>query len=371
MHGDHFQERGIVPDLQVMTFASKLRSLRFPLFATALAAVPMVSSDAQPVVQNIGSQAVPAQSFESYLQTVGARARREGVSEATISRVLTGLTPNQRVVELDSAQPSRATTPPPVGPYIAQHVGPSIIARGRSRYAELSGIIPAIERRYGVPAPVLFAIWGHETNYGSYVGDFDLARSLATLALEGRRRGLFEGELIALLKMVDQGVPTSRLKGSWAGAFGYPQFLPSVYLRLAVDGDGNGTRDIFTSPADTIASIANYFRDSGWRPGQPWGVRVSLPAGFDANAYASKLAAPTCDRVHARHGQWKSVSEWRALGVTPQSAIGGDVLASLFQPDGPGTPAYLLTGNYRVILQYNCSNYYALSVGLLADEIAR
>ncbi|WP_132262777.1 lytic murein transglycosylase [Novosphingobium sp. PhB57] len=362
-----------------MTVSLKLRPLRHPLLVVALAMLPTASVDAQPVVQDIGQsayqsaapQTVAGQTFQAYLQTVGARARREGVSDATISRVLTGLVPNQRVIELDSAQPSRSTTPPPVAPYIAQHVGSSIIARGRSRYAELSGILPSIERRYGVPAPVLFAIWGHETNYGSYVGDFDLARSLATLAWEGRRRGLFEGELVALLKMVDQGVPPYRLKGSWAGAFGYPQFLPSVYLRLAVDGDGNGTRDIFTSPADTIASIANYFRDSGWRPGQPWGVPASLPSGFNANAYASKLAAPTCDRVHARHGQWKTVSEWRALGVTAQRPIGDSVLTSLFQPDGPGTPAYLLTGNYRVILQYNCSNYYALSVGLLADEIAR
>lgn len=358
-----------------MTLSSKLRSLRHPLLAAVLTLVPTASIDAQPVVQSIAQSSAPqtvaGQTFEGYLQTVGARARREGVSSATISRVLTGLVPNQRVVELDSAQPSRSTTPPPVAPYIAQHVGPSIIARGRSRYSELSGILPSIERRYGVPAPMLFAIWGHETNYGSYVGDFDLARSLATLAWEGRRRALFEGELIALLKMVDQGVPTYRLKGSWAGAFGYPQFLPSVYLKLAVDGDGNGTRDIFTSPADTIASIANYFRDAGWRPGQPWGVPVSLPPGFSANAYSSKLSAPSCDRVHARHGQWKTVSEWRALGLSPQRALAGDVLTSLFQPDGPGTPAYLLTGNYRVILQYNCSNYYALSVGLLADEIAR
>ena len=314
---------------------------------------------------------VQGESFSAYLQTVATHARQQGVSEATITPTLSGLTPNQRVIELDTAQPGRQSSPPPMAPYIARHVGSSIVSRGRSRYAQLSGILPAIEARYGVPAPVLFAIWGHETNYGSYVGDFDLARSLATLAWEGRRRDLFEGELIALLKMIDQGVPSYKLKGSWAGAFGYPQFLPSVYLRLAVDGDGDGDRDIFSSPADTIASIANYFRDAGWRKGQPWGVRASVPSGFNVGASASKLAAPTCERVHERHSQWKTVSEWRALGVAPLSPIGSDVLASLFQPDGPGTPAYLLTGNYRVILQYNCSNYYALSVGLLADEIAR
>jgi len=311
------------------------------------------------------------ESFPAYMQAVSARARSQGVSEATIVNVLSGLTPNQRVIDLDTAQPGRQSAPPPLAPYIAKHVGPSIIARGKAKYHSLSGMLPRIEQRYGVWPPVLFAIWGHETNYGSYMGDFDLARSLATLAWEGRRRDLFEGELIALLKMVDQGIPTWRLKGSWAGAFGNPQFLPSVYLRLAADGDGNGTRDIWSSDADTIASIANYFHDAGWRPGQPWGVRASLAPGFDPDNYATKLSAPSCERVHARHSQWKTVSEWRALGVTPLGSIGNDVLASVFQPDGAGTPAYLLTGNYRVILQYNCSNYYAMSVGLLADEISR
>lgn len=311
------------------------------------------------------------ESFPDYLQQVAGRARSQGVSEGSIASVLAGLTPNQRVIELDNQQPGSRGAPPALAPYIAQHVGASLIARGRSRYASLAPMLSQIERRYGVPAPILFAIWGHETNYGSYTGDFDLARSLATLAWEGRRRALFEGELIALMKMVDRGVPRSQLKGSWAGAFGYPQFLPSVYLRLAVDGDGDGRADIFASPADTVASIANYFRDAGWRPGQPWGVQASVPYGFNVAAYTSKLSSPSCAQVHARHSQWKTVAQWRALGVNPQGSIGDGVLASLFQPDGPGTPAYLLTGNYRVILQYNCSNYYAMSVGLLADEISR
>ncbi|MEE4450259.1 lytic murein transglycosylase [Novosphingobium resinovorum] len=341
-----------------MTFASFIRSLRLPVFAITLA-LPAAQACAQP------------ESFPAYLQTVASHARAQGVSEGAIASVLTGLTPNDRVIALDTSQPGSRGAPPPLAPYIAQHVGASIIARGKARYASLASILPQIERRYGVPAPMLFAIWGHETNYGSYTGDFDLARSLATLAWEGRRRALFEGELIALMKMVDRGVPRAQLKGSWAGAFGYPQFLPSVYLRIAVDGDGDGKADIFNSSADTLASIANYFRDAGWRSGEPWGVPANLPSGFNVGAYATKLSAPACAAVHARHSQWKTVAQWRALGVTPQRAIGADVLTSLFQPDGPGTPAYLLTGNYRVILQYNCSNYYAMSVGLLADEISR
>jgi membrane-bound lytic murein transglycosylase B len=327
-----------------------------------LAAMPYPGSNAQ-TLDEAG--------FQGYLQLLAARARSEGVSEATIQRMTAGLTLNPRVIQLDRGQPGIAPVPPPVAPYLATHVNPQRIAAGREMLRQTAGLTRRIEREYGVPEPILLAIWGHETNYGSYTGDFDLARSLATLAYEGRRRELFAGEFIALLKMADQGVPRERLKGSYAGAFGNPQFLPSVYLRIAVDGDGDGDRDIWFSRADTLASIANYFRDAGWRTGQPWGVRAAIPAGFDRQTLTTRLNAPSCTRVHARHGRWRTVGEWRRLGIAPLAPIADDTLAALFEPDGPGTPAYLLTGNYRVILQYNCSNYYALSVGLLADEIAR
>ena len=322
---------------------------------------------AGPAVPEVQAQ----QSFEGYVQLLAARARGEGVREATIQAMTEGLTYNPRVIALDRSQPGSTAVSPPIAPYLRTHVDAARISRGRAQLAASAAILPAIEQRYGVPAKMLLAIWGHETNYGSYRGDFSLARSLATLAYDGRRRELFAGEFVALLKMVDQGVPRDRLVGSWAGAFGNPQFLPSVFLRVAVDGDGDGDRDIWHSRADTLASIANYFRDAGWRAGEPWGVRASIPSGFDRQSIASRLAPPTCTRVHARHSVWKTVAEWRALGVQPQGAIADSTLVTLFEPDGPGTPAWFLTGNYRVILQYNCSNYYALSVGLLADEIAR
>jgi len=312
-------------------------------------------------------------SFPSYVQVLAARARAEGVSEGTIRAMTADLTPNSRVIELDRGQPAGPPGSgfPPLAPYIATHVDRNRIAGGQRVLAGSGDIARAVERQYGVPAQMVIAIWGHETNYGSYKGDFDLARSLATLAWEGRRRELFATEFVDLLKIADKGFPRSTLKGSWAGAFGNPQFLPSVYLRLAVDGDGDGRSDIWNNRADTLHSIANYFRDAGWRPGQPWGVRATLPAGFSPAAYKGKLASPVCPRVHERLSQWKTVAEWKQLGVRPQAAIGDTVMASLFQPDGPGTPAWLLTGNYRVILEYNCSNYYAMSVGLLADEITR
>ena len=310
-------------------------------------------------------------SFDAYLETLKSRARTEGVSEATIQRMTRGLTPNARVVQLDQGQPGSATSRgyPALAPYIATHVDPARIGGGRSVFSENRSILRSVEARYGVPAEIIVAIFGHETNYGRVRGDFDLSRSLATLAWEGRRRELFSNEFIALMKVADKGYPREQLVGSYAGAFGNPQFLPSVYLRLAADGDGDGRANIFSSRADTFASIANYFRDAGWRAGQPWGVRAAVPSGFNVDAYRSELNSPVCARVHERHSQWKTVAEWRALGVQPQRPLAPDTMASLFQPDGPGQPAWLLTGNYRVILEYNCSNYYAMSVGLLADEI--
>lgn len=310
-------------------------------------------------------------SFDAYLQVLKARARAEGVSEGTIARMTAGLTPSMRAIELDRAQPGWAVDSgfPPLAPYIADHVDAARIGGGRRVMASEASTLRRIEARYGVPAEILVAIFGHESGYGGVKGNFDLAQALATLAWEGRRRELFAGEFIDLLKIADRGFPRSQLKGSWAGAFGNPQFLPSVYLRLAADGDGDGRADIMNSRADTFASIANYFRDAGWRRGQPWGVRASVPAGFDVDAHANRLVAPQCPRVHVRHSRFKTVREWRQLGVQPQQALGDTVMASLFRPDGPGTPAWLLTGNYRVILEYNCSNYYAMSVGLLADAI--
>lgn len=335
-------------------------------------AVALLFPPAVPLAAQEQGQETGKLGFDSYMQLLAARARAEGVSEATITRMTSGLTPNQRVVDLDRAQPgANPNVAPSFAGYFRSHVDVVRISGGRAMLAQVSGLVPQVERDYGVPAKVLLAIWGHETNYGRYKGDFDLARSLATLAWEGRRRELFADEFIALLKMVDRGVPRERLYGSWAGAFGNPQFLPSVYLRLARDGDGDGDADIWHDRADTLASIANYFRDAGWRPGEPWGTRALVPAGFDASPVVTRLEAPSCPRVHARQSTWKTAAEWRALGVQPLGYLPDATLATLIEPDGRGTGAFLLTGNYKVILQYNCSNYYALSVGLLADEIAR
>lgn len=337
-----------------------LRHFSLTIAASLLAAPPACAQD---------------QTFETYLDSVAAKARSEGVSQTTISRVLGGLTPNDRVIALDrdnasSGSDTTATGFPSMAAYITRHNTQSRINGGRQTLARLGAMGSRVEREYGVPAEIIVAIWGHETAYGAVMGSFDLPRSLATLAWEGRRRDLFERELIDVLKMVDQGVPRSKLVGSWAGAFGNGQFLPSVYLRLAVDGDGDGDKDIWNSDADTLGSIANYFRDAGWRSDEPWGVRAWVPNSADRSGISPRVISPVCPRVHSRHSRWLTVREWRARGVEPMAPIGDDVMASLFEPDGPAAPGYLLTQNYRVILEYNCSNYYAMSVGLLADEIS-
>lgn len=311
--------------------------------------------------------------FQAYLQTLAAQAESRGVSRATLDAVLPTLTYNPRVVELDRAQPGADPNAPipDFAPYRARHVDQSRIDRGRQAYLAQRPRLAAIERETGVPESIMVAIWGHETNYGAITGNFDLPRALASLAYEGRRRELFSNEFIATLKMIDRGVPREQLKGSWAGATGNPQFLPSVYMRVARDGDGDGRADIWTNEADTLASIANYFVDAGWRPGQPWGLAVAVPSSFDRSRALNRVRSPRCGRVFDRHSGWKSMAEWRSMGLVPLDKPwpGDQVQATLLEPDGPGKGGFLLTGNYRVILDYNCSNFYALSVGLLADAV--
>jgi membrane-bound lytic murein transglycosylase B len=310
--------------------------------------------------------------YQAYLPQLRAAAERAGIRAATLDRIFPTLAFSARTIELDRAQPGGAAgtpTNPPFAPYLARQLTPALVARGRARYAADRARLDAIARRYGVPAQYLIAIWGKETGYGTIMGNFDLLNSLSSLAYEGRRRDLFTNEFIATLRMVERGFPRDELKGSWAGAAGHPQFLPSVYIRLAVDGDGDGRADIWRSHLDALASIANYLRNAGWRPGLTWGTAVRVPAGFDRGAVANRLRAPRCAAVFARHSRWLSAAEWRRLGVA--NSLPDGAMATLIEPDGPGATAYLTTSNYRVILDYNCSNFYALTVALLADSVAR
>lgn len=330
----------------------------------------------QPAAQTYAQPSFTAPSgFEGYKAYLIQRARSGGVRENTIQANLPALSLNSRVMQLDRGQPGgppNSNYIPPFAPYRRDHVTPSMISRGQSRYASQYAYLYQIQARYGVDPAVLMAIYGHETSFGAVTGSFDLLEALSSLAYEGRRRQLFEGEFIEALKLIDLGVPRWRLKGSYAGATGYPQFMPSVVMRLRADGDGDGYADIWGSEPDGLASIANYLRDAGWKPGVPWGVAVRTPAMLNRQAIRNDLTPPRCPRVYERHSRWLTMAEWRALGVVPiGQSLPPTELATLIEPDGPNATAYLLTTNYRAILDYNCSNFYALSVGLLADAIAR
>jgi membrane-bound lytic murein transglycosylase B len=320
--------------------------------------------------------AQPSSPFEQYKAYLVGRARSAGVREATIQAVIPHLQLNERVMQLDRAQ--RPTSSgysaalPTFGPYLSRHITTSLITRGQSRYSSHWPNLSRIEALYGVDPAVIIAIYGKETSYGSVTGNFDLLEALASLGYEGRRRAFFEEEFIAALKLMDQGVRRWQLKGSYAGATGYPQFMPSVALRLRADGDGDGYADLWRNENDAFASIANYLRNAGWKRGVPWGVPVRVPSTLNRAAIQSRANPPRCPQVYRRHSRWLSVAEWRALGVVPTGRdLPSGEMATLMETPGAYAEAYLLTTNYRAILDYNCSNFYAMGVGLLANAIAR
>ncbi|QIK79834.1 lytic murein transglycosylase [Sphingomonas piscis] len=328
-----------------------------------------VQTTAAPAVQ----PAAPT-GFEGYKRVLAARALREGVRPQTVQNYVYSTRLNQRAIDLDKGPQniSYSNTISPFAPYRREHVTPSLIARGQDRYSRYYQHLTAMQARYGVDPAVMMAIYGHETSYGSFTGGFDLLDVLASLAYDGRRRELFESEFVGALKLLDIGVGRGRLKGSYAGATGYPQFMPTVALRLRADGDGDGYADLWNNEEDGLASIGNYLRDAGWKPNVPWGVAVQVPATLNRAAIRSTLRPQRCPRVYQRHSRWLTMREWRGLGLLPvRATLPDNELATLIEPDGPGQTAYLLTTNYRAILDYNCSNFYALSVGLLADAIAR
>ncbi len=335
-------------------------------------AAPAVGSElsALSVDQN---RATPG--FEAFKAYLVQSARHAEVREATIQAYVPTLRLNERAMQLDRAQkpsPTISNIPPPLSPYLRQHVTPSLISRGQARYYRHWPSLVRIHARYGVDPAVMMAIYGKETSYGAVTGGFDLLEVLASLAYEGRRRAMFETEFLSALKLIDAGVPRSRLKGSYAGATGYPQFMPSVVLNRRADGDGDGQADIWTNEADALASIANYLRDAGWKPGVPWGTAARVPSLLDRAAIRSTEEAPRCPAVYRRHSRELPVAKWRQLGVTiTDQALLDNQMARLIEPDGPHGTAFLTTDNYRAILAYNCSNFYAMSVALLADAIAR
>jgi len=295
--------------------------------------------------------------FDAWLKDFRGRALAAGLSPELLDRELSGLTPDPKVISLDGRQPEFSK---PVGAYIAGVVSDDRIAIGRAKREQLA-YLPDIEARYGVPRDILLAVWAMESAFGQLQGRFDVVRSMASLAADGRRRAWAEGELIAALKIIDSGeVTRDQLKGSWAGAMGQTQFIPSNYRTTAVDFDGDGKRDIWGSDADSLASAANLLVKGGWKPGVGWAKEVILPAGFDYALAEGPREIPAW---------WEAKGVRRADGL-PWTAADAAQPAGLILPAGAAGPAFLALPNHFAIRAYNNSTAYALGIGLLADRFA-
>ncbi|WP_213956611.1 MULTISPECIES: lytic murein transglycosylase [unclassified Variovorax] len=301
-------------------------------------------------------EAARRQAFARWLADFRGTARASGISEATLRSALDNAQYLPDILPLDRAQPEFTRT---VWDYLDNAVSPQRIATGQEKLQEVRREADAAAARYGVPANVIVAIWGMESNYGSNYGNTPTVGALATLGFDGRREEWARGELLAALKIIDKGdIDSAHMIGSWAGAMGQTQFMPSNFLAYAVDADGDGRRDIWGSMADVTASTANFLARSGWQAGKPWGTEVQLPAGFDFGRADPSARQPA--------------AQWAAEGVRSTDGQPLPELqdSSILLPAGARGPAFLIGANFRAILRYNNSTSYALAVGLLSQRLA-
>ena len=296
-----------------------------------------------------------SQKFAHWVAGFSTRARAAGIDQATLHSAFDNVRFLPRVIELDRAQPEFTRT---VGDYLGNALSAQRIARGQDKLQQLRPVVDPLAARYGVPAETLFAIWGMESNFGSFVGDIPTIDALATLGFEGRREEWAQGQLLAALKILqNRDIDRAQMIGSWAGAMGQTQFLPSNFLAYAVDADGDGRRDIWDSIPDVMASTANFLARSGWQAGQPWGLEVRLPAGFDYARADADVRQPAS--LWADEGV-------QAMDGTPLPALAD---SAILLPASARGPAFLVGANFRTILRYNNSTSYALAVSLLAQRL--
>jgi len=327
---------------------------RAPVAAPA-AAVP--ASAPAPSARAVSLSApADAARFDDWVRQFRTRARAEGIDDATLRAAFDGVQYLPDVVERDRSQPEFTRA---VWDYLDTAVSPARVSRGQARGVEVRGPLDAAAARYGVPSEIILAIWGMESNYGANYGNTPTIDALSTLAFDGRRENWARGELMAALRILqNRDIARERMIGSWAGAMGQTQFMPSSFLTHAVDGDGDGRRDIWDSMPDVTASTANYLAREGWRPGQAWGTEVRLPPGFNI--------------ARADNAVRQTSAQWSAEGVRPMDGGALPALgdASILLPAGARGPAFLVGPNFRTILRYNNSTSYALGVGLLAQRLA-
>ncbi len=295
--------------------------------------------------------------YRDCLQTIKTEAMRQGVPGGVADKAFQGLTPDQKVIDLDSRQPEFSLT---YGKYVGNTVTADRIVKGQQRMAQHRTLLDALQAEYGIPAQYIMAFWGIETNYGSFMGDFRVVRSVSTLACMTKRTAFFSNETVQALRILNMNHMTSgEMRGSWAGAMGNMQFMPSTFTKWAVDRDGNGKIDIWNSLPDAFASAANFLRGIGFKPGLPSSEEVVLPNGFPLDQADSSVEKP--------------VRAWAAMGIR---TAGGAALpavddaASILLPAGFRGPAFIIYPNFKAVMNWNRSTLYALSVGILARQIA-
>jgi peptidoglycan lytic transglycosylase B len=305
---------------------------------------------------SISTADVSQKSFGAWLSLLRKEASGSGIQQKTLDSVLKDLQPDSRVIELDNNQPEGKVT---FDQYLSRILSEERIARGRKKLTDSRRLLAKIAEAYGVQPRFLVALWGVETDFGRVTGSFPVIDSLVSLIYDGRRSSFFRKELLHALQILNEGhISHARMKGSWAGAMGQLQFMPSTFRHFAVDFDGDGRIDIWESQEDVFASAANYLSQSGWRRGQTWGQEVLLPEGAHLKPTKFKRLKP--------------LSDWQALGVKTKDGsdfLAPDSLSSIVLPEGPTDRAFLVYDNYRVIHKWNRSDSFALSVGILSDRI--
>ncbi len=310
------------------------------------------------LVIGVFAPAVSAEgNFEDWVKAFKSEATEKGIASSLVNQAFEGVAPIPRIIELDRKQPEGRMT---FEEYRKKIVSQIRIQRGREMMAQHRDLLDEIGQHYGVQPRFIVALWGIETNYGQNTGGYSVVNALATLAFDGRRSQYFRTELLNAFKILeDRHIPLEAMKGSWAGAMGQCQFMPSSFLRLAVDYDGDGRKDIWNTPADVFASAANYLSQSGWRGNQTWGRQAKLPGSFSKKEASLKIK--------------KSLASWQKIGVRRSNGSNlplVNIKGSILLPDGQGGPAFLVYENFRVIMKWNRSTYFATSVGLLADALA-
>lgn len=309
-------------------------------------------------------------SFEQYIEQIKQEALSKGFSQQLLDTSFAKVKYHKRAVVADRNQPEKVET---LDTYLPKRVPKWKVNRARKLYKQHRQLLTEVGEKYGVQPRFIVALWGLETNFGKIMGNYNVVSALSTLAYEGRREAFFKKQLFAALTILDQGhIQIDQMKGSWAGAMGQNQFMPTSFLSYAVDGDGDGKKDIWGNQADVFASMANYLKSEGWNDDLTWGRQVKLPADFDTNLAIPKNTGSRKNWLKAWASTEKTLAQWQALGVrrTDGSNLPQvDIKAALVFPDDANGRAYLAYDNYKSLMHWNLSYYFVSSVGHLSDQI--